>query len=288
MLNKHDLAQWDILNEIEYGYLYDDIYGKNTSDVELLLSLIGDEPKNILEAFCGSGRLFIPLAKTGHKMTGFDAHYGMLSRLHQKAKGLSNVRYYYADALRHEWETGFDVVLVANNVIQNIDHIGSTDPKRELADYIAAQELIISKAAQSLVRGGYLFFTFELYDIESAENTFVREPDPEWFTDPDAIDVGNLEAGLYGIRKKTVNGGDTYDHETRFWKTKRRDITIYPPHGEKHITEYTIYKHNLSLDEARKLLTDNGLTIVQEYGDTDKRPLVEGKYNGEASFWAKK
>jgi ubiquinone/menaquinone biosynthesis C-methylase UbiE len=115
MLNKHDLEQWDILGEIEYGYYYDDHYGIVEGDIEFLLSVIGSEPKNILEVCCGSGRIFIPLAKAGHNMTGFDAHYGMLSRLHQKAKGLTNVKYYYADALRHEFETGFDVVLVAFN-----------------------------------------------------------------------------------------------------------------------------------------------------------------------------
>jgi SAM-dependent methyltransferase len=291
MLNKHDLEQWDILNEIEYGYYYDDHYGIDEGDIEFLLSIIGKEPKNILEVCCGSGRIFIPLAKAGHNITGFDAHYGMLSRLHQKAKGLTNVKYYYADALKHEFETGFDVVLVAFNVIQNIeyiDHVDNNDPAQELADYKAAQELFISKAAKSVVQGGHLFFAFELFDRQVGENVFNREPDPEWFIDPEKIDMSDANVNIYGLRSKSIYGGGTYDPETRLYRGKSRDIDIYPPHGEKIISEHTSFKRNLTLDDARRMLTDNGLEIEQEYGGYHGEPIKENEYNGAAVFWARK
>jgi len=289
MLSKHDLENWDALQNIEYGYYYDENYGINEGDIELLLSLIGSEPKNILEACCGTGRLFIPLAKAGHRMTGFDASYGMLGRLYDKARGLTNIKYYYADALRHEWEKGFDVVLVAFNVIQNIEHINSSNPAQELADYKAAQELFISKAAQSVAQGGYVFFSFELFDNQTGENIFKNnEPDPEWFIDPEKIDMIDADADTFGIRSKSIGGGSTYDPETRFARWIERDISIYPPHGDKHISESTGFKRNLTLDDARKMLTNNGLVIEQEYGDTNREPLKENEYNGAAIFWAKK
>ena len=98
MLSKHDLDQWDILQTIEYGHYYDDNYGIGEGDIEFLLSVIGEEPKNILEVCCGSGRIFIPLAKAGHQMTGFDADYGMLARMRDKAKELKiNAKYYYGN-----------------------------------------------------------------------------------------------------------------------------------------------------------------------------------------------
>jgi SAM-dependent methyltransferase len=288
MLSKQDLAVWDALGDIEYGYYYDDNYGIDEGDIEFLLSIIGNEPKNILEVCCGSGRIFIPLAKAGHNMTGFDANYGMLSRLREKARGLANARFYYADALRHEWEKGFDIVLVAFNVIQNIEHVENNDPANELADYKAAQELFIKKAVQSLNQGGYLFFAFELFDKQSGENCFIRQPDPEWFIDPEEIDMNDAEMDIYGIRSKSISGGSTYDTETRLARGKSRDITIFPPHGIKHISEDTWYKRNLTLGDARKMLADNGLVIEREYGGYKGGPIDETGYNGAAVFWAKK
>jgi len=120
MLSNNDLANWNALEKIVYGCSYDENYS-DTDDVELLYSLIGGVPKNILDVCCGTGRMLIPLAKAGHNMTGFDCHIGMLARLHEKAKGLTNIKYYYADAISSEWESNFDVVLLAFNVIQNID-----------------------------------------------------------------------------------------------------------------------------------------------------------------------
>jgi len=293
MLSKHDLEQWDILNEIEYGYYYDEHYGIGEGDIEFLLSIIGSEPKNILEVCCGSGRIFIPLAKAGHRMTGFDAHYGMLSRLHQKAKGLTNannanVKYYYADALRHEFETGFDVVLVAFNVIQNIEHIDNHDPANELADYKAAQELFISKAAKSVKQGGHLFFAFELFTNQSAADCFVGEPSPEWFMNPEEVDMSDAKINIYGVRSKHIGDGGAYDPKTQLARWKNREIRIYPPHGEKIISEYISFKRNLTLNGARKMLIDNGLEIEQEYGGYRGEPIKENEHNGAVVFWARK
>ena len=220
-------------------------------------------------------------------MTGFDAHYGMLAHLHKKTKGLTNVKYYYADALRHEWEKGFDIVLVAFNVIQNIEYVDNNDPVRELADYKAAQELFISKAAKSLVQGGRLYFEFELFDNKAGE-WFNSEPDTEWFIDPEKVDMSDAETDDYGVRSKSISGGCTYDCETRLMRRKSREITIYPPHGEKHINERASFKRNLTLDDARKMLIDNGLEIEQEYGGYNGEPIKENEYNEAAVFWARK
>ena len=95
MLNSFDLANREAWEKILSGHHYDDTFGEQKNDIEFLLSLIGSEPKNILEVCCGTGRVFIPLAKTGHNMTGIDYDIGMLARLHEKAKGLTNIKYHY-------------------------------------------------------------------------------------------------------------------------------------------------------------------------------------------------
>jgi SAM-dependent methyltransferase len=66
----------------KYALDYDDVvlaelYDRHetyTNDVELIRRLIGGRgPLNILECFCGTGRIALPLAQDGHRVTGIDA-----------------------------------------------------------------------------------------------------------------------------------------------------------------------------------------------------------------------
>ena len=48
-------------------------------DITLLRKLIGNNKSlNILEPFCGNGRIFIPLAQDGHNILGIDKSSQML------------------------------------------------------------------------------------------------------------------------------------------------------------------------------------------------------------------
>ena len=53
-----------------------------TDDVEFALSVIGAEPKRILEIAYGSGRFLVPMAEAGHDVTGldFDEHMNKAGR----------------------------------------------------------------------------------------------------------------------------------------------------------------------------------------------------------------
>ena len=291
MLNKYDLEQWNLLGNYNAASHYDENYGIGEGDIEFLLSVIGSEPKNILEVCCGTGRIFIPLAKAGHNISGFDCDFRMLERLHEKAKGLTNVKYYYAEALKTEWEKDFDVVLVAFNVLQNIEVHGfedSNDTTMEAYGYKKAQEQFISKAVESLKQGGYFFLAFEMWDESSAEKVFIGEPDEKYFADPEEIDMSDGEVSAFGVRSKSIGSGSTYDPETRMARYGSRDISIYPPNGEKHISEWKWCKRLLKLDEVREWIKNNGLVIEQEYGGYNGDPIKENEYNGAVVFWAKK
>jgi len=76
-----------------YAYLYDQ-EETQTDDVDFLLSIIGQDPQNILEVGCGSGRILVPLAKAGHRATGFDMNDYMLERIPAKAKDMTNINFW--------------------------------------------------------------------------------------------------------------------------------------------------------------------------------------------------
>jgi SAM-dependent methyltransferase len=131
-----------------------DIYDQKvteTDDVEFLLSLIGKQPKKILEVCCGSGRILVPLAHAGHTVVGIDADTFMLDKIPAKANGLKNIEWYKADAVHDDWGSGFDVVVLAGNIMYNI----TSD-----MEYKKAQELFIQKAASALVTGGYIYIAY--------------------------------------------------------------------------------------------------------------------------------
>jgi len=292
MLNKYDLEQWELLGNYNSACQYDENNGIGEGDIEFLLSVIGKEPKNIMEVCCGTGRIFIPLAKAGHNMTGFDCDFRMLERLHEKAKGFANVKYYYAEALKTEWEKDFDIVLVAFNVLQNIEVTSfedSNDTTMEAYGYKKAQELFIRKAFESLKRGGYFYLAFELWNEAFAKEIFIKEPDADYFVDPENIDMSDAEANEFGVRSKSIGSGSAYDPETRMARYGTRDINIYPPNGEKHISDWKWCKRLLTLDEVRGWIQSSGLVIEQEWGGYNGEPLIDNsEQNISAVFWARK
>ena len=107
-----------------YASIYEQ-YENHTNDVEFLLNVLKEQadnkPQNILEVACGGGRICIPLAQAGHTVTGFDADEHMLLRCYRRMQGLKNICCYAADATMSDWGTGFDVVVMAGNILINIE-----------------------------------------------------------------------------------------------------------------------------------------------------------------------
>ncbi|MGN0250690.1 MAG: class I SAM-dependent methyltransferase [Oliverpabstia sp.] len=236
----------------------------DTNDVEFALSVIGIEPKHILEIACGSGRFLVPMANAGHNVTGLDFDEHMLNRIATKISGNQNIRWHKSDVINDEWENGFDIVLLVANFLSNI----VSD-----MDYEQAQELMIKKSADALVSGGYVLIDYAY--------TFYPE---KWFNNPNPNIVwqGTDSEGNSG---KMVLLNNTYDTETGIAKcTRRFEMTLVD--GSSLIQEIPTEKHFATIEQVREWLKRSGFVIENEWGDYQGNPISEN--TSRAIIWAKK
>jgi len=230
-----------------------------TKDVEFLLSVIGQTPKRILEVCCGSGRILIPLAKSGHTATGFDADEFMLAKIPAKAEGLANIQWRTANAVRDDWGSGFDVVVLFGNILYNI----VSD-----MDYAKSQELFIQKAASALDPGGYVCIEYSPGGSCLANPYFI--PDVSGDKTDWVVWEGTDNDGNYG--KMILLTGEDYDKDTRLSRfTRRFELTLR--NGEKVIQDIPCVKHFASLEQVHGWLTEAGFIIEQEYADYNRNPV---------------
>jgi len=236
----------------------------DTNDVEFALSVIGVEPKRILEIACGSGRFLVPMAAAGHNVTGLDFDEHMLNRIDTKISSTHNIRWRKSDVINDAWGTGFDIVLLTANFLSNI----VSD-----MDYEKAQELVIRKSADALVSGGYVLIDYAY--------TFYPE---KWFNNPNPNIVwqGTDSKGNFG---KMILLNNTYDKETGIAKcTRRFEMTLVD--GSTLIQEIPTEKHFATLEQVRKWLKRSGFVIESEWGDYQRNPISEN--TSRAIIWAKK
>ena len=126
-----------------FADVYDDWYpaGASTLDaVDRLDEMVGRRPADLLELGVGTGRLAVPLAARGHRVTGADASPEMLALLAAKQGGSHPpITGVHADvARRDEWPGGpFDVVLAAFNMVFNL-----TDPVAQASLFTSAFDVL--------------------------------------------------------------------------------------------------------------------------------------------------
>ena len=251
------------------NHWYSNIYEQQViqaDEIQYILSAIGNSPKNVLEVACGGGRIMIPVARMGHTVTGFDFDEYMLEKIPAKAKSLKNLSFYKSDAITEDWGTGFDVVILAGNILLNI-----------VADinYMQAQKLFIKKAADCVKQGGHLYLDFDCYDRPDQAD----ENQSEWVC---FEGIDNL--GTHG--KYIVISGE-YDSNTRIDKSYRR-YEITPKDGKLFSVERTVTKHFPSFEQVKSWLEKAGWEIENAYGSYEKRPINEKLHGNRAIIWARK
>jgi SAM-dependent methyltransferase len=239
-----------------------------TDDVELIRRLIdGRGPWRVLEPFCGTGRILIPLALDGHELVGLDGARGMLARARAKVADLPNivqrrVVLSEADVTAAEWPRGFDLVILGGNCFYEL-----ATPQE--------QEGCIASAAASLKLGGYVYVD---------NNHMEGDLDESWRR------PGDNHRGLSGICADGTCIESTmetiwYDEAQRLVKFRRRTrVTL--PEGQVIEREYVQQKHPPSTGEVQSWLEAYGFEVEHLYGDRAGNPYTES--SKRAIFWARK
>ena len=125
-------------------------YETQTQDVELIRRLAQGLGKlRILEPFCGTGRILIPLAQDAHELVGLDQAGAMLDRCRKKMAELPadvgrRITLIEADATAGRWPESFDLVVMGGNCFYEL-----ATPEE--------QEGCVASASAALKPGGYLY-----------------------------------------------------------------------------------------------------------------------------------
>jgi SAM-dependent methyltransferase len=245
-----------------------------TDDVELIRRLIGGRgPWRILEPFCGTGHILIPLAadaahrSDGHELVGLDGAQGMLARARAKVADLPNairrrIILSEADVTIAEWPRGFDLVILGGNCFYEL-----ATPQE--------QEGCIASAAAALKPGGYVYVDNNHMEGDLGESW--REP---------GVSQGFLTGTCAdGTRVESISETIWYDAPRRLVKFRRRTrVTL--PDGQVVEREYVKQEHPPSTGEVRGWLEAHGFEIEHLYGDRAGNPYAES--SKRAIFWARK
>lgn len=263
------------MRRIERSMDYDDpvlaeIYDAEETAVEdigLIRRLLPpSRPLKILECFSGTGRILIPLAEDGHRVTGIEISREMMDRARVKLGALggavqSRVNLILGDVLTVDWGTGYDVVLLAGNCFYEL-------PSPE------SQEECIRRARSCLVSRGWVFIDTEDGSGRGADPSDVGT---EWV----GLE-GTTRGGTYGRLSARVRDVDArgVSHFVRTWYTRS-------PSGVGTSTQYEACKYPVSAQEVERWLSRYGFEIVGMYGDRAGTPYERASAQ-KAIFWAEK
>jgi SAM-dependent methyltransferase len=253
--------------DVHVPELYDQLETKS-ADLALIRYLIGEKRHlRILEPFCGTGRLALPLAQDGHLLTGIDASEHMIRAAAGKSKVLSgkgplSFTSLRMNALTDEWPAGMDVVILAGNCFYEL-------PTPE------DQHCCIRKAYNALRLGGLLYV-----DNDHMEGTLA-----ESWMDPKPVECFPSGTCADGTILKSTMEAVWYDAGARLVRFRRK-TRIVMAEGQVHTTECLQQKHPVGIQEVRDFLTAQGFKLLAQYGNYDRGPCDES--SDRAIFWAEK
>ena len=248
-----------------------EIYDRTESqrdDVALILGLIGDHEKRVLEPFCGHGRILIPLAEAGHTVEGLDFSACLLRSLENRLRLLparvrSRASFRRSDVIADEWPGGFDVVLLGANCLYEL-----ATPDE--------QELCVRTAARALVSGGHLFM-----DSDHMEGSL----DPSWRRP--GVRHGVFPTGTCADGTEIRGTTETiwYNAAQRLARF-RRTVTVVTTDGRTHESEWLEQCHPPSTDEMSGWLQKHGFVIEQLWGSRHREAYNHD--SDRAIFWARR
>lgn len=241
---------WATLFDNKYMVTYvDRITEENTrAQLDFLNNtLVPRSEATILDLACGHGRLTVPLAKEGYRITGFDFSQYLLDIAQQKGQAANIEVSFVRGDMRHlPFNNGFDAII---NIFTSFGYFENVE-----------EDLAVLKGVhQGLKRNGYFIMDFAnspkaiswLY-----ENGDVDRETGELFSEK----TETLSNGL------TVHQSERLDVGTLRWRMKRS----WREGGKDH--SYCTNVRMYFLAELQQLMKEAGLSVERVYGDFDASP----------------
>jgi SAM-dependent methyltransferase len=245
------------------AHYYDLTHADLTEDVDYILKLVGEtatsvssvQAVSILELGCGSGRLLLPLARTGHRVTGIDNSKVMLVRAQERLARepetvQGHVTLLEADMTQFKTESDrFDWAILPYNTFMHLT------PNQ--------MSMTLKKIAESLRENGRL-----LIDLINP-TTIANTPDDRLltlentFTDPENGHIVMVQSSSH------LDEASQLLHITWLY-----DATP-PAGGPIHRTIAQADYHYLYPHQLELLLQEAGLHLLAITGGYDNTPYTE-------------
>lgn len=223
------------------GAFYDAMNEDVSGDVDFYVEEARRAGSPILELACGTGRLAIPIANAGLEIVGVDLSETMLKRARDKSQ---QVEWIQADCKELELDRKFELVVLAFNSLLLF---------HTRADF----EAVCASVKRHLVPDG--LFILDIFNPDLALLT----------RGPEDLRVAFEFEAPRGGGPVSVEEVNHYDAETQInhisWSFCLSD-------QEKRIEE-TLRMRCYFPQEIDALLHYNGFTIVQKYGDFQRKPF---------------
>jgi len=135
-----------------------DMLHEGCEDAEHYVPVLGTYGKTVLELGSGTGRIAIPLAKAGFRVTGIEYEPDMIALMEKKDYPRDRLRVVRADARHFSLEERFDVILLSCNFLNHF-----TDARDAVS--------ILSCCKNHLEPDGYIIIDASVPDTEYMART---------------------------------------------------------------------------------------------------------------------
>jgi 2-polyprenyl-3-methyl-5-hydroxy-6-metoxy-1,4-benzoquinol methylase len=204
----------------------------------------------ILDIACGTGLYALPMAERGFEITGIDLAKPMLeyARIKAKARDL-RIEFIHADAREFSLGSKFQFAFMTGNAFQ-------------MFLTRADQDMLLRSIKRNLAPNGVFAFETRNPSGHDLETKLLEE---DWFV------YSNIDG-----QEVQVSGVQEFDPQTQIlhWTTFRRLLGTRALIGTTRIDcKFT------PLEDVNKLLTENGLRVIRQYGNWDKEALSSASTN---------
>lgn len=232
---------------------YDLSHDRLTDDISFVLKLAAETGGPVLEAGCGSGRLLVPLARSGFVVTGVDNSPEMLARAEARlasepADVRARVRLVAADVKSLSLSTGelFDLIIFGYNTFMHLDEAGAG--------------VALGRLRPLLRPGGRL-----LIDVTNPMALSMVVDDPDLVLE-DTLRDGRSGETIHQYTAYEAAPGEQAVDVTWVYETVGDDA-VRTQAGMRY---FYLYPHQYDL-----LLTLVGFRLVALYGDYEATPFDE-------------